>query len=127
MSRRSWSSEFLSRAVPAGAGLAVLLAFAGALALPVDAHGQPPPLNANKKWVAQGPGPAVQGQVDNVTPNDEISGAIHVALAHPTDRKVLYIGSVNGGVWKTTNAQSGSPHWRPVTDRPARGARATRP
>ena len=44
MSRRSWNSEFLSRALRPGAALAVLLAFAGALALPVAAHGQPPPL-----------------------------------------------------------------------------------
>jgi hypothetical protein len=116
MSRRSWSSEFLSRALRPGTALAVLLAFAGALALPVAVHGQPPPLGPGKRWKAQGPGPAVGGQSENAAPGDAISGAIHTALAHPTNPKILYVGSVNGGVWKTTNAHQASPHWRALTD-----------
>ena len=116
MSRRSWSSEFLPRALRPMAALAALLAMTAALAVPVVAHGQPPPLNANKKWTAQGPGPAVGGQSENAAPDDAITGAIHVVLPHPTDRKVLYIGSVNGGVWRTRNAQSATPHWLPLTD-----------
>ena len=116
MSRRSWSSEFLPRGLRPVAALAGLLAMTAALAVPIVAHGQPPPLNANKKWKSQGPGPAVGGQSENAAPDDAISGAIHTVLAHPTNRKVLYIGSVNGGVWKTTNAHEASPTWRPVTD-----------
>ena len=115
MSRSSWSSEFLPRAVGRGVALAAMLAMTAAVAVPV-AHGQPPPLNANKKWTAQGPGPAVGGQSENAAPNDAITGAIHTVLAHPTNRKVLYIGSVNGGIWKSTNAHEASPTWRAKTD-----------
>lgn len=92
------------------------LAVAAALALPAAAAGQPAPIGATKKWKAQGPGPAVDGQVENVSPDNEVVGAIHTVLAHPTDPKILYIGAVNGGVWKTTNAQSPSPNWQPLTD-----------
>jgi hypothetical protein len=116
MLRSSWSFEFPSGRVRVAAGLCVLFAVTVALALPVGAHGQPPPISATKKWKAQGPGPAVDGQVENVSPDNQVVGAIHTVVAHPTDPKILYIGAVNGGVWKTTNAQSPSPHWLPLTD-----------
>ena len=67
-------------------------------------------------WVAQGPGPATNGQTENVSPNNEISGAVHVVLAHPSNANILYAGGTNGGVWKTTNATSNSPSWTPLTD-----------
>lgn len=68
-------------------------------------------------WVAQGPGPMNQGSnVDNVSPNNEVSGAVHAIAAHPTNADILYIGGVNGGVWKTTNATAASPTWTPLTD-----------
>jgi len=37
-------------------------------------------------------------------------------VPHPTDPDVAWIGAVNGGVWKTTNATSSSPSWTPLTD-----------
>lgn len=95
-------------------GLCALLALLAALTLPVGAHGQPPPIAGT--WKAQGPSPAVDGQSENVTPNNEVVGAIHTVLAHPTDPKIVYIGSVNGGVWRTDNSQSNNPNWRPLTD-----------
>jgi hypothetical protein len=67
-------------------------------------------------WVAQGPGPARGGQSENAAPNDEVSGAVHALAPHPTDPDTLYIGSANGGVWKTTNATAASPTWTPLTD-----------
>jgi hypothetical protein len=45
-----------------------------------------------------------------------MSGAVHAVAPHPTDRDTLYIGSANGGVWKTTNATAASPTWTPLTD-----------
>jgi photosystem II stability/assembly factor-like uncharacterized protein len=95
-------------------GLCALLALLAALTLPVGAHGQPPPIVA--EWKSQGPSPAVDGQSENVTPNNEVVGAIHTVLAHPTDPKTVYIGSVNGGVWRTKNSQSNNPNWKPLTD-----------
>ncbi len=47
--------------------------------------------------------------------NRPVSGAIHAVIAHPTNPDILYAGSVNGGVWKTTNATSASPSWSTTT------------
>ncbi|HEV7240021.1 MAG TPA: RTX toxin, partial [Thermoanaerobaculia bacterium] len=66
-------------------------------------------------WVAQGPGPAHNGQVEGIT-NLPVVGAINTVVAHPTDANTLWIGAANGGIWKTTNATSGSPTWTPQTD-----------
>jgi PKD domain len=67
-------------------------------------------------WTAQGPAPNRNGQVQNLTPNNEVSGAIHAIAAHPTDPNILYVGAVNGGIWRTTNATAASPTWTPLTD-----------
>ncbi|NEO75228.1 MAG: DUF4347 domain-containing protein [Moorea sp. SIO4G3] len=71
---------------------------------------------AKGQWIAQGPSPAQNGQVENVQPNNEVAGAIHTVLAHPDDANILYIGATNGGIWKTTNATDSSPDWTPLTD-----------
>jgi photosystem II stability/assembly factor-like uncharacterized protein len=116
MLRSSWSFELPRRPVSVASGLCILFAVAVALALPVGAQGQPPPISATAAWTPQGPGPATDGQAENVVPNNEVVGAIHTVLAHPTDPKILYIGAVNGGVWRTKNAQSQNPNWKPLTD-----------
>jgi Bacterial Ig domain len=67
-------------------------------------------------WTAQGPGPTRNGQVENITPNNEVDGAIHTVAAHPTDSNILYVGGVNSGIWRTGNATAASPNWTPLTD-----------
>ena len=67
-------------------------------------------------WISQGAAPIRFGQTENVSPDNEVAGAIHTVVAHPTDPDILYIGAVNGGVWKTTNATAASPTWTPLTD-----------
>ena len=55
-------------------------------------------------WIPQGPGPATNGQVENVRRTaggpvvDDVVGATHTVAAHPTNANILYVGSVNGGV-----------------------------
>jgi hypothetical protein len=66
-------------------------------------------------WVSEGPSPGINGQ-ENVLPNNQINSAIQAIAVHPTDPNVMYVGSVNGGIWKTTNATAASPHWLPLTD-----------
>ena len=44
------------------------------------------------------------------------AGAINAMVVHPTNADIVWIGGVNGGVWKTTNATSASPTWTPLTD-----------
>lgn len=64
----------------------------------------------------EGPSPFEGGQSEAT--NDNQVGAVNALAAHPTDPDVIYIGSVNGGVWKTTNATIGTsdPTWTPLTD-----------
>ena len=68
------------------------------------------------RWIAQGPGPTTGGQVENISPDDEVVGAIHTVAAHPADPDTLYVGAVNGGIWRTRNATAARPHWTALTD-----------
>lgn len=67
-------------------------------------------------WIPQGPAPNTNGQIENVSPDNEVSGAVHVVVAHPTDADILYLGGTNGGIWRTSDATSASPTWEPLTD-----------
>jgi photosystem II stability/assembly factor-like uncharacterized protein len=51
--------------------------------------------------------------------NGPRAGAVNSLAVKPGDPDVIWIGSVNGGVWKTTNGTSGSPTWTPLTDHQA--------
>ena len=62
------------------------------------------------QWIQQGPGPTKNSQVDNIT-NRPTVGAINCVAPHPTDANILYIGAVNGGVWRTANALASTPVW----------------
>lgn len=66
-------------------------------------------------WIAQGPGPTTDGQVEGIE-NLEVVGAVQTVAAHPTAAGTLYVGAVNGGVWKSTNAVSQNPKWKRLTD-----------
>ncbi len=70
---------------------------------------------AGGAWVPRGPAAAIDGQPENIL-DSPISGAIETVLAHPTDPSVLWIGAVNGGVFRTDNAIAASPLWRQQTD-----------
>lgn len=75
-----------------------------------------PAQGSTAAWTPIGPAPATDGQVENIGADDQVVGAIHTVVAHPSDPDVLWIGAVNGGIWKTTNATAGSPTWTPLTD-----------
>lgn len=68
------------------------------------------------QWEPQGPFSATNGQVENLQPANQVVGAIHTVLAHPTNANILYIGATNGGVWRTENATATFPDWTPLTD-----------
>ncbi|MDZ4685792.1 MAG: choice-of-anchor D domain-containing protein, partial [Planctomycetaceae bacterium] len=68
------------------------------------------------QWIEQGPNATQNAQIRNVAPDNRVTGAIQAVLAHPTNPNVLYVGSVNGGIWKTTNATAANPTWTPQTD-----------
>jgi hypothetical protein len=62
----------------------------------------------------EGPSPFVGGQSEASNANQV--GAINAIAAHPSNANILYIGAVNGGVWKTIDATSADPSWTPLTD-----------
>ena len=66
--------------------------------------------------VEQGGSPVQNGQVMNIEPNGQVNGAIEDVLAHPTNADIVYIGAINGGIWKTENATDTNPSWVPQSD-----------
>lgn len=66
-------------------------------------------------WSPQGPAPTAFGQVEGIS-DRPVAGAIRVAAPHPSDPNIVYVGAVNGGVWKTSDAMSPNPSWEPLTD-----------
>lgn len=66
-------------------------------------------------WEFLGPGPSHGGQVEGIA-NREVVGAINALAAHPTNPDIVYIGAVNGGIWRTTNATAAAPTWTRQTD-----------
>jgi len=66
-------------------------------------------------WRPQGPRPTKGGQVEGIV-DKEVVGSIKCVAVHPTDADVVYIGAVNGGVWRTNNGTSAHPSWEQLTD-----------
>jgi len=70
-------------------------------------------------WPQEGPAPI--GPMVPISMNDDVTGAVHRIIVDPANSATIYAASVNGGVWKTTNADSvfgpgGSPPTRPHWD-----------
>jgi Ca2+-binding RTX toxin-like protein len=66
---------------------------------------------AGAQWDEQGPGPLVGPGVPAAT-----SGAVEAIAFQPGSSTVAFAATVDGGVWRTENAQATSPTWEPVTD-----------
>jgi hypothetical protein len=69
-------------------------------------------------WTQQGPAPILGGQ-ENVFPpsaNNPAAGAIEAVAPVPGNANIIYVATVNGGIWKTTNALASTPTWTPLTD-----------
>ena len=99
----------------------------GNAALTVTDNPSPPSTDlvfGTTSWVGEGPAPIVNGQAQTVDPTGElpnpVAGAIETVLTDPNNPNVLYVGAVNGGVWKTTNydpnpSHTTNPGWQPPT------------
>jgi Ca2+-binding RTX toxin-like protein len=73
-------------------------------------------------WQSRGPGPISDSAI---APNVNVGGshvdnpyvgAVEVLAPHPTNKNILYAGTTNGGIWKTTDAYAQDPTWTPLTD-----------
>jgi hypothetical protein len=75
-----------------------------------------------QSWFPRAPGPNTHGQVENIA-DGEVVGAINAVAAHPKDPNILYVGTVNGGIWRTGNGMAAipkgtaeGPSWEHQTD-----------
>ena len=50
------------------------------------------------------------------TATSEVTGAIEAVATHPTNPQVIFVGGVNGGIWRTGTALSPTINWQPLTD-----------
>ena len=66
-------------------------------------------------WVEQGPGPILKGQTEGL-PNNPVSGAAMAIAPDLTHPGIVYVGTVNGGIWRTLNANATNPSWVQLTD-----------
>jgi photosystem II stability/assembly factor-like uncharacterized protein len=68
-------------------------------------------------WSSQGPEPNTHGQVEEIE-GGEVTGAVNTVAAHPVEPGIVYIGTANGGIWKTenANAKDWKPRWVHQTD-----------
>src|SRR5262249_23014793 len=57
------------------------------------------------RWFPEGPGLTTNGDC-NIPPDHPTSGCVSALAPHPTNPNILYIGTVNGGVWRSDNALS---------------------
>ena len=68
-----------------------------------------------QRWFPQGPAPGTNGDL-NIVPDHQTSGGVSAIAPHPTNPNTVYIGTVNGGVWRTDNATSNKVVWKALTD-----------
>ncbi len=69
---------------------------------------------AGPPWLEQGPGPILNGQEEGLPGPNPVAGAINAIV--PISADVVFVGTINGGVWKTSNATAATPTWTPLTD-----------
>ena len=69
----------------------------------------------NVSWIPQGPGLTQDGDL-NIAPMHPTAGCVTAIAPHPTNQNVIYIGTANGGVWRTDNALDANVRWKPLTD-----------
>ena len=67
-----------------------------------------------------GPSTIPDGQTDRTAGQlSPVSGRVNAIATDPSNPNVVYAAGAQGGVWKTRNARSASPHWEPLTDHEA--------
>ncbi len=79
------------------------------------------------EWISEGPyqtgggyNETTGGQTENIRGAygifNPVIGAVETVAAHPSNADIVYVGAVNGGIWKTENATDLLPLWTPLTD-----------
>jgi hypothetical protein len=66
-------------------------------------------------WESLGPRVITNSNEITGITDREVVGAVNSVAPHPSNADIMFIGAVNGGVWRTTNATSASPTWEDVS------------
>ncbi len=74
----------------------------------------------NRAWTAMGPFPIPNGQTSNRS--DPVSGRVTSIAVHPTDANILYVGTAQGGLYRSLD---GGGSWKPLMDNAPVGAVGT--
>ena len=77
--------------------------------------GVDPNIATDNDFIKQGASPIQDGQTEGIA-NNPVVGAVNALAAHPSNSNILYLGAVNGGIWRTTNATATPPTWTPLTE-----------
>jgi hypothetical protein len=80
---------------------------------PVSASVPAPSLPASllQPWTALGPAPIPNGQTTTVS--QAVSGRVTNIVVHPTNENIVYVGTAQGGVYRSLN---GGSTWTPLMD-----------
>ena len=70
------------------------------------------------KFTSLGPQPLQSNGCQSCFPYGHVAGRVNTLAVDGVTPNVAYLGSVGGGVWKTTNCCSAATTWTPVTDDP---------
>jgi hypothetical protein len=70
------------------------------------------------QFTSLGPQPLQMNGCSGCFPYGHASGRANIIAVDPVSNNVAYLGSVGGGVWKTTNCCTTATTWTPVTDDP---------
>ncbi len=77
-------------------------------------NGQMAPFAANGYWTAIGPFPIPNGQT--TTTSTPVSGRVTAIAVHPTNADIVYVGTAQGGVWRSLD---GGANWTAIFDNAA--------
>ena len=84
-----------------------------------QAHGGFPGPNTIPVWSPIGPAPIPNGQVAGGATNIPVSGRVTAIAVDPANANLVYVGTAQGGVYRTSNAGVATPTWTPLMDNAA--------
>ena len=68
-------------------------------------------------WVTEGPFQSTGNGNTLVSPDNPVIGAVRTIALHPFNPAIGFAGTVNGGVWVSSNLDTDVPTWTALTDR----------
>src|SRR5438309_5498670 len=67
-------------------------------------------------YLNEGPQPTINSGNVVVDGRNQASGAVSAIVADPSNSSRIFIAAINGGIWRTDNANADYQHWNSLTD-----------